>query len=767
MSARRLASRPVSPRPGARAAWAAGQALGRGAACLLLLAGLCVLPGPARGEGPAAVPWADEVGELLRGVQEVAAPGVPGSLAVWGEQAFPVVLGREGERQQAPVVAAARLGKGRIVALGHTGYGSRESCAAGDTQRLLENAIRWAAGGKERPAALAVVEGSLEGTRWGEPRLLRGRWRDTLAGVDVLVALGSALDATQAGLVETFLRGGGGLLVAQTGWGWQQVNEQPDLRLNAWNRLLLDAGLGFGAATLERTGKVGFRAGEVPGPEFHAARALRLLADGPARRERGAEGLLPQAAATLLAALDLQPAGRTGLRGELARLRAREGAGAVPTPRAPLEASQALERLLLALDLREGEALPTAQVRAHPAAEAFPGAVPASAKAVTRVRTLDLATPGWHSTGVYARPGVPVSCRVSPRLGHAETPALRLQVGCHSDTLWHLDAWPRVPALLRSVPLEGDGAVLASPFGGLVYVVVDRPSQGSLQVTVEGGVPAPFFESGRTAPEAWALAREAPAPWGELASGKLVLSVPSEVLRTLDDPQALLDLWDRILDGCADLAGRPRARERAERIVADVAISAGYMHSGYPIMTHLDAAPRMVDARLLATQGDWGLFHELGHNHQSEDWTFEGTVEVTVNLFTLYVREEVLGLVGTAGHEAFRTRGERTRKHFEGGLRFEAWKQDPFLALEMYVQLREAFGWQPFREVFRAYRDLPAKERPLSEDDKRDQWLQRMSRQVGRNLGPFFNAWGVPTREKARAALAELPAWMPEGFPPR
>jgi len=33
-------------------------------------------------------------------------------------------------------------------------------------------------------------------------------------------------------------------------------------------------------------------------------------------------------------------------------------------------------------------------------------------------------------------------------------------------------------------------------------------------------------------------------------------------------------------------------------------------------------------------------------------------------------------------------------------------------------------------------------------------------------LAPFFHAWGVPVSDKARAAVAELPPWMPEGFPP-
>ncbi len=72
-----------------------------------------------------------------------------------------------------------------------------------------------------------------------------------------------------------------------------------------------------------------------------------------------------------------------------------------------------------------------------------------------------------------------------------------------------------------------------------------------------------------------------------------------------------------------------------------------------------------------------------------------------------------------------------------------------------------AFGWTPFTTVFTEYRNAPAGEHPQSDEEKRDQWLLRFSRTVGRNLGPFFQAWGVPTSEKARASITDLPAWMP------
>ena len=75
------------------------------------------------------------------------------------------------------------------------------------------------------------------------------------------------------------------------------------------------------------------------------------------------------------------------------------------------------------------------------------------------------------------------------------------------------------------------------------------------------------------------------------------------------------------------------------------------------------------------------------------------------------------------------------------------------------------FGWEPFQKTFAEYRELPQDERPRSDDAKRDQWLVRFSKTVGKDLGPFFENWGVPTSEAARASIADLPEWMPDDFP--
>jgi hypothetical protein len=79
----------------------------------------------------------------------------------------------------------------------------------------------------------------------------------------------------------------------------------------------------------------------------------------------------------------------------------------------------------------------------------------------------------------------------------------------------------------------------------------------------------------------------------------------------------------------------------------------------------------------------------------------------------------------------------------------------------MYVELIEEFGWQAFRDVFAEYRSLSPNERPRSDDEKRDQWMCRFSKRVGKNLGPFFDQWGVPVSQTAKDSIADLPVWLP------
>ena len=710
---------------------------------------------------------ADQVA-LRRGVSEIAAPGLPGPVAVFGPRAFAVIVGGAGKGIAAPVVAAGRLGAGRVVAFGHPGYLEKDALATADTGTLVLNAVHWLArpgrairvGVRGRPELMAflrahqVAVDSLDGAGWTA----------RLKGEAVVSCPLADLAAVETAALDRYTRGGGGLLAAELGWGWLQLNPNKTLTQHGGDRLLGPAGLLWADGTVDRTSALGYAAGPPPIPAlFNGTTALDSVLSG------APDGAAQAVATTLLAARTLPP-DDVLLLPRLEALRAAHLSDAALTLQQPITSAQPLERLLLTLEVQRAMHLPPDQVRALPAAATFPDLVPADALRVTRTVQVDTDVPAWHSTGLYAAPGEMITVTVpkaAARLG------LQVRIGAHTDALWQLSKWERAPEITRVFPLSTARTVAASAFGGPIYVVVPPGSKaGLVSVTLGNSVEAPLFVRGKTDLAAWKQTiRNAPAPWAELQGDSVILTVPSRVVRDLDDPEALMALWDRILDGYADLAGIPHKRTRPERYCTDLQISAGYMHSGYPIMTGLDVAHDFVSTHVILTNGDgktksWGFFHEMGHNHQQSDWTFEGTGEVTNNMFALYILDTVCG-VTTHTHPALEPAARRARlqKYVDGGAKFDQWKSDPFLALTMYIQLQEGFGWETYKKVFAEYGRLPDAERPKTDQEKRDQWLVRFSRAAGHDLGPFFQAWGVPTTAEARASVSGLPAWMPADFP--
>jgi len=718
------------------------------------------------------VPNAD-VDVLLNGVDSIPPVGTVGQVAVWGPDALPLMLGQVSGGNKAPIIGIARLGRGRVMAWAHE-YGHNSAASKGSVGRLLVNSCNWAAGDQRRPTDRVRV--TLMGSDLADflrahgfetatvPR--EGDVADALKHTDVLLCGTTDLSAAQTQAIAAFVDRGGGFVCFACPWGWAQIHRLPVTEI-PFNRILVAAGLALADGTVEPNADHVFVASARPGDEFHAGRALDILLEVDAGEKKPEKTIMKQAGATITNTVAALPLHDSLLRPRLDALLASRASHLVPTSASPIKDSQPLARALLAAQLSAHWASTTDQVKAHPAAQDFPGSVGASAETVSRTIVVDTHTPRWHSTGLYAPAGGVVAVSLATDASDAVTKGLRVRIGCHTDDLWHLDTWKRVPRISSSWPIDSSRVDVASPFGGLIYIEVpERTGAGLVEVTITGGVEAPRFVLHTTSNEEWINhVRSLPGPWAELGCDRVILTIPSGVARKIDDPTAIMEHWVRVMDAVADLAGIPHERPFQQRYVADVQISAGYMHSGYPIMTHLDAASFMTDSKGVVESG-WGPYHEMGHNHQDAMWTFDGTGEVTCNIFTLYVLENVCGVADASQQKVTGDAASRARaKYMAQGAKFDAWKADPFLALQMYAQLRIAFGWDVYRKVFAEYRDLPQEQRPKTDDEKRDQWMIRMSRATGKNLGPFFQAWGVPTSESARASLRDLEMWMPPELP--
>jgi hypothetical protein len=688
---------------------------------------------------------------LLRGVGEIAAPGPPGALVVFGPRAFALVSAHHGGATD-PVVAAARAGRGRVVALSDEGFFDPREIAKADTAALLENAIAWAAQRDGRGAVICARTGK------GLPDWLGGRGYAVVRADDalleavrkaapeeVVLVKASGLSSAEAGALAKFVEAGGGLIVAA---GAPRDRESPAARL------LAPFGIASCAARVERGEAKTPRVARVPPDEINAALALdALLREGAATEEIVAQRLhVIEHAAEAVPPDD-----------RLFRPRMLDALEKLQETRLafPVKAVTPEDRLHVRLLVLCREAAPPERVRPAPDADVFPGKVPKDAPRVKRRVAVDPAIDGWKSTGLYAPPGEVVRVRVPPAWQEA---GLSVRIGANAEVFERDALWEHFPRIWNARPIRGPLLAIANAHGGLVYVVVPSGLGGeAFEVEIEGVVAAPHFVLGKTSLADWRkTVRGAPAPWAELETAKVVLTVPSEEIRGLDDPDALLCFWDRVLDSYADLGARPLAA-RPERLVRD-SHAPGTLHNGYPIKLPMARSENLVDLKALEAGGSWGPWHELGHNHVRQDWCFDGVGEVVNNVFVLHAIDRVVG-VRPWDQEAIQKKGiPRAKLYFathetiRGG--------DPFAKLVMYAQIQREFGWEPFRKVFAEYRDLRPAERPKNDDEKRDQWLVRLSRAVGRDLGPFFQAWGVPTSDAARRSVAGLPAWTPT-LPPR
>ncbi|TVR99866.1 MAG: hypothetical protein EA423_12050 [Phycisphaerales bacterium] len=685
--------------------------------------------------------------------------GNPASLVVWGDARASLAM------SDGTVLAAkTSLGEGSVAAIGHGGFLSSD---VANTQEAMFEQIRWLAErtGKSPVRAWGLPDWAartLEESGIGVDRVDSSLGDLRLAEVDLLVGSPQAFaGAGRLDELEVWVRGGGALLSVETAWGQLQLGRAASVEDLAANRLLVNAGVMYTDRVMRPDRRGLYRLDPAAPEASNATLALRVLA-GEADGDARLAGLVARRALEI-APLDSNLVAEAD---RLASLHAAEleRAYASMAERALSPADDPLAVALLDLDARRVE-----PGRAHPSAAAFPGPVPDSMDRVSRTVSFDDAIPGWRTTGLYAAPGETV--RVCEVGGGGE--GLVVQIGSWLDQQ-RFEERVRMPRAVFRTPVEPGGAKAFSPIGGPVYIDIayDRAESGPVEVLIEGAVEMPRFRLGHTDLDEWrSRIRSLPVAWAELESDKLAFTLPAEVVRELDRPDLVMQHWDRVHDTMQAMEPRTERHwnRRQYRYVAERRLSFGYMYcpQNAPIVIPEGAAGAMVDMDNFNAEGPnrlWGHYHEMGHAHQNRDWTFEGTGEVTVNIFTVLVLNTLNGypLDAEATRTSPRTAWETFDRHKQDGAPFDRWKREPFLALQTYAMLWHKFGWEAFRETFRSYDDLPTERRPRTDDDKRDLFVEQFSRTVGRNLAPYFTAWGVPLSEGLDERLADLPVWMPQ-----
>ena len=698
--------------------------------------------------------------ELLSGLDDADWGGWSSLILPIGKWSFP--LGRD--TTDSTVVAASHVGRGKMIGLGH------ESWVA-QNHEFNFRAVEWVCG-EAANVGLAYGAGF---DHWEDELRDEGHsvhlsvTPDDLSQVDCLLdEFWNGHDDADNLAIEQFLLGGGGVIMGGHAWYWSYSNSDvphnyPGNKISKTTGLMVSSDWGYNDIDFE-----------IPDLIYTPHNAIRgIFAD----RVDGIELTEEEAAiayssisdCTVMVPLDFLEFW-TPLR-ELVN-----STGWTVIPYSTLWSSTGHELgadpvadVILRLEEALTQNLPADQLPVHPSHTEFPGEVPSNATRISRTVSINGTQSGLPSnfgysgarsslrmsTGLYAPPGEVITVSVSQDVSEL---GFWILIGAHTDGLWGKDVIKRHSKIYRYWWIDNTTTEIGNAFGGPIYAAIPAGSEfGEFDMTISGAVRAPMFVLGETSDFEWIYSeRENPAPWTELVSNNFIMTVPSSEIRNLNNPTELMDWWDEALEMEHELYGY-LPWPRVERAVFDAQISAGWMHSGYPFMAHDLSVAGVVNSSYMSENGDWGMFHELGHNHQWMPSTLPGTTETGCNFASVYLMEE---LVGVEGHGAVDPvqRDSRMRSYFDDGSNIANWSV--WIALDTYLIIKEEWDWDPITEALSVYYTLPSAEVPVGDTEEFNAWVMHLSNATGYNLAPYHAAWGFPLTQDTFDSLSHLPIWV-------
>ena len=707
--------------------------------------------------------------ELLRGMGQTNWGGWPSPILPIGEWSFPVGFAEGGYTDSIPVISASHVGRGKMLGYGHESW--VDGAGIEETEFSLR-AVEWVCGenanvGLAYGAGFEDFEDELQAE--GHTVHLSVTPAD-ITGIDCLLDefWNGHDDQDNLNLIN-FMLAGGGLIMGGHAWYWSYSNS--DVAHNyPGNKIAKTTGLFVSQAW----GDNSVNLTETPHPLARPQSAIQAIYDDRINNQKLSINDASIADSTLLVctgvvSLDfhyfwsplrdtVNATGWTVI--EYGTLWQNIGHNMGDDPVADT---------LLRVEAALTQGLPANELPAHPSHVQFPGEVPANATRVTTTVSVDGNQSGLPSnfgyagarahvrmsTGLYAAPGEVVTATLPSKIVDSGAYVL---VGAHSDKLWSKSQLHRHPEIVRWWYIDDVSMEVGNAFGGPIYIAIEPGSTlGDFQVNFTNAVEAPMFVLGETSDFEWIYSEsDNPAPWAELVSNNFIMTVPSHEIRDLTNPTDLMDWWDIALEMEHELYGY-LPWPRVERAVFDAQISAGWMHSGYPFMAHDLSVAGVVNVSHMSENGDWGMFHELGHNHQWMPSTLPGTTETGCNFASVYLMED---LVGIEGHNAVdpAQRANRMRSYFDDGSNISNWSV--WTALDTYLIIKEEWGWDPITQALSVYYTLPAAEVPTTGDEEFNTWVLHLSNATGYNLAPYHTAWGFPLTQNTHDSLTHFPIWV-------
>ena len=408
-------------------------------------------------------------------------------------------------------------------------------------------------------------------------------------------------------------------------------------------------------------------------------------------------------------------------------------------------------------------------------ARVFPGLVDQSEPRVQNAKfTLDLnftdqtadnlrisvAPEPQYSTGYYAAPGELVKIDVP-----AGIEGLTVQVGGHTDNLSGKSPLLRDPVIYMRQQLYAGPNYVRNLYGGTIYIRAGRAYPNPVEFTITNACVSPDFILGQTNDGDWLnKVKASQVPWLELRTKRVVFLVPRDkVISSLSssepftNPTAVMTKWNDVFDldynawmGLSDNAvdAKDKSPQGPWRGILDIQLSLGYGHSGFPFVGQNDAywfASFTSLNSINTSSGQWGTYHEFGHNcQQGKVWSWSTLGETTNNLFSFKVANRIGAnynilhpAVSSGFPQAITYASGTGAKNFDT----DAAMNDPFKRMTPFVQIFEKYGYGAMTYLYSEARHAP---RLNSSDITMHNFVyEKLSDYTQTDLAPFFDALGI------------------------
>ena len=365
--------------------------------------------------------------------------------------------------------------------------------------------------------------------------------------------------------------------------------------------------------------------------------------------------------------------------------------------------------------------------------------------------------PGYlQSSGLYVPPAEEVTIHFP---GGADN--LHYQVGIAK---WELEAgisYSRLEKVYAEGKLEPGTNRIYTNFGGNLYLYFDgAPQAAEIAVTVDGAVRSADYVLDKTNLGQW---REIvsdsvnPMIWGELIGKRIIMTLPVNILKKIERPDALLKFYDELLDTDLSYFGAVGNEELPMpwRIYADVQLPAvtpgvtSKMYSYYPMGFVYNSTDSLGNAlvdlpNLNATNSDKILLQGLASLY-SMNWSsgiYLGPVLDEIASWHLYQRKGKWGDLVTS---------METPKSLEKRYKLQSDAEKK----SMVIQLLQEYGWNLLTYIAGKCRtEIPAE---VPGQYKNDLLAIYSSEFGGADLTGFFESWGYPVSIYARNYMKQYP----------